>query len=226
MSRSTPSLASTIGLISLIASLVSSSAKGFPTTDSQSSLLQIAERIDQTGKPSVIRGVVAEALGFPDADIRVRERGFRKIGEQFTHVCSTSDLLGFENLLFLASVDEATGDALVWRATRQGELVSTARFANGVAKPIGNQQKRSAFVGEKEYFIKQMRSQSSHTNSAPVPRQDVTPGSGKTSARRADEKTRRRDAISEIVVVFSNPWVLPVIALVLALGGHRASRRH
>ena len=172
-----------IGIIPVIAILVSS-ASAFPVSTFHTSLSQVAEWIDLTGKPTVIRGVVAEALGFPNADIRVRERGFRNTKERLTHVCSTTDLLGFEDIVFLASLDEATGDALVWRTTRKGELISTAQFADGVAKPMPNGVAQTAFVAEKEYFIREMRTQSFRSNPSPTrtlegpPRRVKTTGSG------------------------------------------------
>src|SRR6266446_8086739 len=195
--------ASLVGVIALIA-IVVSSASALPTIAFRTSLSQVGEWIDQTGKPTVIRGVVAEALGFPNVDIRVRERGFRTANEQFTHVCSTTDLLGFEDLVFLASVDEATGDALVWRATRKGDLISTARFADGVAEPLPNDAAQTAFVAEREYFVRQMRIQAFHTNAVPVPvRQAPLPHTEASVGGKIEAS--RNGLPSEAVVLLLNP---------------------
>lgn len=216
--------ASVSGIVALIAILISS-ASALPVMEFHTSLSQVGEWIDQTGKPTVIRGVVAEALGFPNVDIPVRERGFRTANEQFTHVCSTAELLGFEDLVFLASVDEATGDALVWRATRKGDLISTARFADGVAKPVRNDAAQTAFVAEKEYFVRQMRIQAFRTNAAPVPIRQTPPPHPEASVGRKIEVSRNAGLPSEVVVLLLNPWVVPVIGVILAVAAHRASPR-
>jgi hypothetical protein len=212
------------GIIALVAILVSS-ASALPSTAFRTSLSQVGEWIDQTGKPTVIRGVVAEALGFPNADIRVRERGFRTTNEQFTHVCSTADLLGFENVVFLASVDEATGDALVWRATRKGDLISSARFAAGVAEPLRNDAARTAFLAEKAYFVRQMRTPAFRTNAAPVPVRQTPPPHTEASEGKKIQESRNGGLPSEVMVLVLNPWVVPVIATILVIAAHGASPR-
>lgn len=150
-----------MGIVALTAILMPSSANCFPDTALNTSLSQVADWIDKTGKPTVIRGTIAKQLGFSTADLRVRERGFRKHDEKLTHVCSSIDLRGFEDTICLALVDEATGEALIWRATRQGDLVSTARFKDGLAQHIANETTLATFVAEKEFFVKEMRTQAS-----------------------------------------------------------------
>ncbi|MBA3353221.1 MAG: hypothetical protein H0U23_12525 [Blastocatellia bacterium] len=142
-----------LGVLTLAAIFVGSSLASFPSTVFHTSLLDIGNWVDRSGRPTVIRGRVAEKLGFTSVDLRVRELGFRKPSEELTHVCSTTDLLGFEDTIFLALVNESTGDALVWRASRNGDLISTARFENGVATSISNNSAQTAFVAEKEYFL-------------------------------------------------------------------------
>lgn len=146
-----------IGTSGVLANRIASSALSIPSMASEPTLGQVAEWIDRTGQLTVIRGPVAHALGFPDVDLRVRERGFRKIKERFTHVCSTCDLSGYEDIVFLASVDESTGDAVVWRATRKGQLIATAQFLDGTARPVSNEDAQTAFVAEKEYLVRQRR---------------------------------------------------------------------
>src|ERR1051326_1473159 len=137
--------------------LITSSGAALPTTAFKSSLDLLASWVNETGKPSVIRGPVVEALGLPPADLLVRERGFRGPAEQFTHVCSVSSEPRFEDVIFLALVDENDGSATVWRTTRVGQLTAAVSFVDGKATRTSNEATQTMFVSEKEYFLRQMR---------------------------------------------------------------------
>jgi hypothetical protein len=187
------------------------------TTRPDAPLEPLAEWIDQTGNPSVIREPIVHALGLPGGDLRVRERGFRKTGEQFTHVCSVSPRPALKNKIFFASIDEATGDALVWMADRRGQLEKSASFVNGLATRNSNNRLESAFQAEKAYFRVQLRDQIYRTRPAsppPTPAYDVT-----TRVLSGDH--RATTLSSEAILLFSNPWVIPAIGLVLAAASQR-----
>lgn len=217
---------SIVGTIGVLASLlISSPALSVPSTSSRTSLMQVGEWIDQTGKVTVMRGSVAHALGFPDVDLRVRERGFRNTEERLTHVCSTSDLLGYEDMIFLASVDENTGDAVVWRATRSGHLIATARFTGGTARQSPNEEAQTAFTAEKEYLIRQMRAQAIRTSPARTPKPESPSEPAQANARSKMPDAWKNTALPpELVVILLNPWLLPIIAIAVAVAAHRAAR--
>ena len=206
--------------------LVVSTAGSLPRSTSGMSLFHVAQWIDQTGKSTVIRGLVAEALGFPDVDIPVLERGFRDAGEKHIHVGSTTGLLGFEDIIFLESVDEGIGDALIWRATRNGELVSTARFARGVARRIPNIEAQTAFVAEKDYLLEAMQAQTFRASTAPAsgPQPSSHP-SEEAGADTLPEPWRHTALPSAAVGVLLNPWLLPVIAIILAVAAQSIARK-
>ncbi len=141
-------------LICVGSAMVMESALPRPLTVLEGSLSTVAEWINKTGQTTVIRGPVAHSLGFPAIDLPVRQREFRGEQEKLTHVCSVSQR--GDNAVFLALVDENTGDATLWRTTVQGTLVSGARFSAGDAQPIAIEGAESAFATEKEYIVKQM----------------------------------------------------------------------
>jgi hypothetical protein len=111
----------------------------------------------RTGKPSVMRGHILEAMNLPPHDMPVRERGFRHQGERITHVSSVSSVSGYQDLIFFAQVDEGDGSATVWRTRPDGVLVSTVRFADGKVERVPNEQFNSGFAEEKLIFLIRMR---------------------------------------------------------------------
>ena len=124
---------------------------------SQASLESLAQWLDTSGTATVIRATVAKALGFTNADLPVRQRGFRGEGEQLTHVGSVIAIPGYSDVVFLALVDESTGDATVWRANRSGDLVFSVLFVNGEVRTNPNQPAQGTFIAEKDYLLRQMR---------------------------------------------------------------------
>jgi hypothetical protein len=204
-----------IACIGVIA--VASTASPSPAQQSEASLEPLAEWIDRTGSPSVIRGPIVRALGLPGGDLRVKERGFRKDGEQFTHVCSVSPRPALNATIFFASIDEATGDALVWMADRQGQLQKSVSFVNGLATRNSDSRMEGAFMAEKAYFRSKLRDQIYRTgpaSPAPTPAYDVT--------KRVLPAGHRATLLSsEGTLLFLNPWVIPAIGLILAFASQR-----
>ena len=194
---------------------------------SQTSLAPIAKWVEQTGTITVIRAPIAVALGFENADLPVRERGFRAKGEQLTHVCSIIAVPGHEDVVILALVNEDTGDAAVWRANRSGDLIFSARFANGEAQRLSNEESQALFISEKGYLVAQMRDRLLRASPQPSPRTTSSrPMQAPIPAIKAlaSERSPRIPLSSELGVLFLYPWVLPGIALVLMLGVYRSGR--
>jgi hypothetical protein len=219
-------LAFVIGIVVLASTILCPRAYSSREITFQRSLSQVGEWIDRSGKITVIRANIAEKLGLQNVDLRVHERGFRIRGEQFTHVCSTADLPGFQEIMFLALVDEATGDAVIWRATRTGDLVRTARFEDGLAKTVPNETEQTAFAVEKEYFLKRFRAETFRNNPAPPYTLQATPRPLELAVE-ANVRTRSRQATlpSEITVLLLYPWVIPVVIAALVMGACVKSRR-
>ena len=145
------SIAITLGLILPILAIPRMSP---PAGDSSGdpAISSLISWIRDTGKPSKIREMVAEQLGLPATDLAVIERGFRKEGERLTHVCSTG-VLRAPDLLFVASVDETSGDAKVWRVSRKGDVVASAVFIDQVARRIQSSKTDMDFASEMSYFL-------------------------------------------------------------------------
>jgi hypothetical protein len=122
-------------------------------------LKPLSDWLRQTGKPSIARSRILEAMNLPAGDMPLRERGFKHEGERITHVCAISAVPGYEGLIFLAQVDESNGDATIWRTGLDGVLVSTVRFTKGIAERVPNERFRSGFDGEKFIFLTRMRIQ-------------------------------------------------------------------
>jgi hypothetical protein len=210
-----------LGSIAFCASAYSSRQPAFST-----SLSQVGEWVEQSGKSTVLRGNIAEKLGFWNIDLPVHERGFRITGEQLTHVCSTPDLPEFRDNVFLAQVDENTGDAVIWRAKRNGDLLMTAQFTGGLAKTVPNETEQTAFAAEREYFLKKMRADIFRNNPAPadtplaspIPLQPAAAPTVKTPSRRLSFP-------SEITVFLLYPWVIPVAIVALLMGACVRSKR-
>lgn len=193
----------------------------------QTSLARIAKWVEQTGTATVMRAPVAAALGFGNADLPVRERGFRAKGEQLTHVCSIIAVPGHDDVIILALLNEDSGDAAVWRANRSGNLISSARFANGEARRISNEESQAIFISEKGYLLAQMRDRLLRASPQPSPRATSsrpTQAPVQATEAPASERLRRTPLSSELDVLFLNPWVLPGIALALILGVYRGAR--
>ena len=198
---------------------VFSTAPSPPTTRMSAPLDPLAEWVGQTGSPSVIRGSIVHALGLPGGDLRVRERGFRKTAEQLTHVCSISPRPALRNKIFFASVNEATGDALVWMADRHGQLEKSASFINGLATRNSNSRQESAFLAEKAYFLLQLRDQIYRTSPTSPP--PLAPGYDVTTRILSGDDRTSGALSSEAIFLFSSPWVIPAIGLVLAVASQR-----
>ena len=203
--------------------LITSSGAALPTTASKSSL-DLATWVNETGKPSVIRGPVVEALGLPPADLPVRERGFRGPAEQFTHVCSVSSEPRFEDVMFLALVDESDGSATVWRTTRVGQLTAAVRFVDGKATRIPNQETQTMFVSEKEYFLRQMRVRSFRTRPAramsPIPPKPV-----ETKTETVVPAAWRNTALpADVTFLLLNPWLFPIAIAAVTIAALQQTR--
>jgi hypothetical protein len=220
-----PTVLSPLGWVA--ASTIRSSRLPDSTPTSKASLASLAEWLDTTGTPTVMRAPVAEALGFANADLPVRERGFRGKGEQLTHVGSVIAIPGYNDVVFFALVDESTGNATVWRAHRSGDLVASVIFVNGEATTNPDQQTREPFIAEKDYLLRQMRDRlfrasppNSPSCASPMPKAALT-----TMPEAATSLPSRKTALpSELTVLFAAPWVLPAIALILVLGVYRGDR--
>lgn len=210
----------------LLIIVAASSAYSLPTTSRQSSLAAVATWVEATGKLTVIRGPVAKTLGLGKIDVRVRERGFRVNGDPLTHVCSTIDAPGSGDVVLLALLQERTGDAFVWRATRQGELISSATFASGIANKVDNQVAATAFVAQKDYFTRKMRLETFRTHPAPETTPQVQRPSDSNDQERTVHPLRKPAFSSELMVLLSSPWAIPAVAIVLVMAGaHRPAGR-
>jgi hypothetical protein len=139
--------------------LASTCAGSVPLIKRVAALEELREWLQHTGKSSVLRAHIVDALNLPAHDMRVLERGFRHEGDRITHVCSVSAVAGLEDLLFFAQVEESTGNALIWRTNLTGGLVGTARFSNGVTERVSNDQYAALFNTEKTLFLTRMRMQ-------------------------------------------------------------------
>ena len=130
-------------------------------------LKPLAEWVLNTGTSTVIRGPVLRPMNLPDADMPVKQRGFRKTGEVLTHVCAVGVSPADADLIFLSVIDERDGTAVVWRTSSDGELVSTVLFAAGVAARVPDVQFRDEFAREKMYFLEKLRTQNTRRITAP-----------------------------------------------------------
>ncbi len=204
---------------------LTSSARAMPSAAFETSLAPVAEWVRQTGKSTVMRGPVLRALGFPENDVRVIERGFKGNEEQFTHVCSLSPAPGFEATVFLALVDENDGSALVWRASRSGELITSARFIDGEAVQTPNAETQVLFASEKMYHAKEMRLRSFRTKAAPSLNPLVSPQPTDFNDRGTSPTPRLHPRIApEILVLLLNPWAVPALILAAVIGLSHAKR--
>ena len=141
----------------LIASLATIVSGSVSQPGQKQPLKPLVDWLKRTGKESVVRAPILNALDLPAKDMPVRERGFRHEGERLTHVCSVSSVPGYADLLFFAQVDESNGDATVWRTNIEGVLASTIRFTGGVVERVPNEAFKSDFDEEKVIFTTRMR---------------------------------------------------------------------
>jgi len=217
---------SAIGVLVLACTSLYASAYSSRQAAFRTSLSQVGQWVDQSGKITVLRGNIAEILGFQGVDLRVHERGFRITGEQLTHVCSTTDLPGFEEIIFLALVDENTGDAVIWRGTRNGDLVMTARFVDGSPKTVPNDTGQVSFDAEKEFFLKKMRAETFRSNPTPSDTLQALPGPLESAVDpKVKTPSRHVGLAPEITTVLLYPWVIPVVIAALVMGASSRSKR-
>ncbi|MEO7165924.1 MAG: hypothetical protein ABI016_02695 [Chthoniobacterales bacterium] len=204
---------------------LSASARATRSAAFETSLAPVAEWVKQTGRSTVMRGPVLQALGFPAIDARVVERGFRRNKEQFTHVCSLSLEPGFEGTVFLAVVDENDGSALVWRANRLGELITSAHFIAGQAVQASNAESQVLFASEKRYHAQEMRLRSFRTKAAPSPSPLASPQPIDLNGRYTSPTPQRAPRVwQELVVLLINPWVVPALILAAVIGSSKPKR--
>ena len=111
-----------------------------PRAGEATPLKPLAEWLLRTGKPSVVRSRILEAMNLPALDMPVRERGFRHEGERITHVCSICTASGYSDLIFFAQVDESNGSATVWRTGPEGcsSALSDFRAASPSVSPTSS----------------------------------------------------------------------------------------
>ncbi|MDQ3117956.1 MAG: hypothetical protein M3Q89_00040, partial [Verrucomicrobiota bacterium] len=182
--------------------------------------------VKATGKETVIRGGVTVALGLPDTDLPVLQRAFRSEGETLTHVCSVASVPGHEEFVFVASVDEGSGDAIVWRATLNGRLVSSVKFYRGLAITVSNEETQALFAAEKASLLRQMQLRSFRTGTAPAPKPSPAPLQEPTNVEPNVPRAWRNTALpSELTILLLHPWVLPAVAVILTLAVFNPHRR-
>ncbi len=190
------------------------------------SLSPVSAWLRQSGKATVMRGPIASALGFENKDLAVLERGFRRGNERLTHVSSVIAAPGYKDVIFLALVDENTGDATVWRATSAGDLVSSVRFSDGQVSKIPNEEAQALFLSEKRNQLRQVQADSFRTRPAPPKRSPQRPVPIETKAGQPLPKEWRQTALpSEWVLFLTHPWLLPAVAFILALAVFNPHRR-
>ncbi len=199
------------------------------------SISSLKSWVRATGKPSLIRGIVAEQLGLPAADLAVIERGFRKEGEQFTHVCSIG-AAPLPELLFLASVDETSGDAKIWRVNTKGDVVATVLFSNQSARQIQNSSIDTEFRSEMAYFLAKAPASAALIPEKPLSDKGKSaPADFKTTALLVNSGAKAPPAFiprrppssrsAELIALFATPFVLPIVVLILVIGAVPVSKR-
>ena len=188
-----------------------------PSSAGISSILQWIKR---TGKPTVMRANVAEGFGLPNSDIPVLERGFRAEGEKLTHVCVVGAGPDFENLIFLSTVEEASGSATVWQTNKDGTLVATVVFNGGIVEKTPNSRFDADFRCELNYFLKKARSATPQKESSAT-----SEGIRIDSQPRAPNLTRYAPSESQTMVLTSSPFTLPAIVLILIASASTGRRR-
>ncbi len=173
----------------------------------------------QTGKPTVMRGVIVRAMGFPDRDIEVRERGFQMRGETLTHVLAAPIDAAHDDALFFAVTDERDGSAVVWRSSTRGETTKTVRFADGVAIQAPTATSAAAFGAEVNYFRRKMTEVADNNM-----QNDGTPTAPPAVSSRATP-LRPQVLSSERFVLAMFPWMAPVIVGFLVYAARGSVRR-
>lgn len=169
----------------------------------------LAVWLAQTGRPSVIRGRVAEAFSLPPVDIPVRERGFRTQGDKLTKVAALAESL--DDVLVLSDVDESDGSAIVWLTSTSGALSGSVRFNSPEgATRISSSEQEANFNRAKNYF-------STMANTASKVRSNVLMPS--------PEARSKRFLGSEFSALASAPWLLIGITIASVCSCQKSSRR-
>ena len=193
------------------------------TDASRASLKVVQEWVRDTGAETVIRGNILRPMGLPAADLHVRERGFRRSNEVLTHVCAVPTS-GFDESVFFAATDEADGSAIVWRASVAGELLSTVRFAGGVAIRVSDAEFKDAFNTERAFFVEQASAANSRVNESPSAMsrqtQPVTRQPNNVSSNPARAFPRH-----DRLVIATHPWIVPVVIGFLIYAARPIKRR-
>ena len=205
--------------------LAPSDLEGSVGTDaSRAPLKVVQEWVRDTGAETVIRGNILRPMGLPAADLRVRERGFRRSNEVLTHVCAVPTS-AFDDSVFFAATDETDGSAIVWRASVAGDLLSTVRFAGGVAIRVSDAEFKDAFNTERAYFVEQASAANSRANKSIPPvmspqTQSVTRQPNSVSGKPPTAFPRH-----DWVVIATHPWVVPVVIGFLIYAARPIKRR-
>jgi hypothetical protein len=180
----------------------------------------VRDWVQRTGKPTVIRSHIVRAIGWPDADVPVRERGFKTVGEVLTHVCAAPDSASSDDL-FLALTDERDGSATVWHTSTGGELKMTVRFINGVASAVTGPEFNMQFSAEKTYFL-----QCERRDDVTAPEQPTDSTAPSTGLNPAEKAIGRRALLgTDGRLIERYPWILAVIAVCIACASGRPTRR-
>ena len=117
--------------------------------------IKLFKWIADTGKPTVIRANVSKVLGFGERDVSVRERGFRRLGERFTHVLAVITEPNQSHDVVIARIDESDGSGITWYCSPSGRLLLTVVLdGNGSAGLVLNGKYESELSAEKRYFTR------------------------------------------------------------------------
>lgn len=192
------------------------SLRALPYTPDGKSITGLTQWVKATGRATIVRAPIAQALGISNSDLAVQQRAFRVVGEDLTHVCSA---VVDNKITLLASTNEDSGDAVVWRLTPEGNLARTAAFSMGTTRPVENETFYDRFLLEREYFLRK---------SQEAARTPLRASSGALLSADPDfaaSTSARPGSSAEISVLFLYPWVLPVILVALAAGVHQPRRR-
>ena len=99
-------------------------------------------------------------MGLGDEDIVVVERGFRKIGDDITHVMTVKVGVGpfSDNFLCFARINEGDGSGTIWKTSMSGQLQMTVLIDPDTSvKALANEGQQIILSEEKTYFLAKMR---------------------------------------------------------------------
>ena len=134
----------------------------------EQSFQEIVTWVKTTGTRTVVRGNVASQMQLGDDDIAVIERGFRSISGGITHVFAVGSGPRFAGVVFIARVDETSGDAIVWSTSASGRLELTVKVDSNVgAQRVRNSPTEADFTAEKKYFLAQMQASDNRLRQSP-----------------------------------------------------------